>query len=52
MVEAHICTIACSEPPEGRSHWTMKLIADELIRLEIIDSISDTTVCRIMKKTK
>lgn len=51
-VEAHICTIACSEPPEGRSHWTMKLIADELIRLEIIDSISDTTVCRIMKKTK
>jgi len=51
-VEAHICAIACSEPPEGCSHWTMKLIADELIRLEIVGSISDTTVCRIMKKTK
>jgi len=51
-VEAHICAIACSQPPEGRSHWTMQLIADELIRLEIIDSISDTTVCKIMKKTK
>ncbi len=51
-IEAHICAIACSEPPEGRSHWTMQLIAEELIRLEIIDSISDTTVCNVMKKTK
>ena len=34
-VEAHICAIACSEAPEGRSHWTMQMIADELIRLEI-----------------
>ena len=33
-VEARICVIACSEPPEGRSRWTMQLIADELIRLE------------------
>jgi len=51
-VEARICTIACSEPPEGRSHWTMQMIADELIRLEIVDYITDSTVCEVMKKTR
>jgi hypothetical protein len=50
-VEAHICAIACSETPEGRSHWTMQMIADELIRLEIVDYITDSTVCEAMKKT-
>jgi hypothetical protein len=51
-VEARICTIACSDPPEGRSRWTMQLIADELVRLEIVDSITDSTVCEVLKKTK
>ena len=51
-VEARICAIACSEPPEGRSRWTMQMIADELIRLEIVDYITDSTVCAVMKKTK
>jgi hypothetical protein len=51
-VEAKICMIACSDPPEGRSSWTMQMIADELIRLEIVDYITDTTVCEVMKKTK
>ncbi len=51
-IEAKICLIACSEPPEGRSRWTMQMIADELIRLEIVDYITDTTVCEVMKKTK
>lgn len=50
-VEARICAIACSEPPEGRSRWTMQMIADELIRLEIVEYITDTTVCEVMKKT-
>lgn len=50
-VEARICAIACSDPPEGTSRWTMQAIADELVRLEIVDSISDTTVCEVMKKT-
>ena len=50
-VEARICAIACSDPPEGTSRWTMQAIADELVRLEIVDSISDTTVCKVMKKT-
>lgn len=51
-VEARICAIACSEPPEGRSSWTMQMIADELIRLEVVDYITDSTVCETMKKTK
>ena len=51
-VEARICTIACSDPPEGVSRWTMQAIADELIRLEVVDYITDSTVCEVMKKTK
>jgi hypothetical protein len=51
-VEARICALACSEPPEGRSRWTMQMIADELIRLEIVEYITDSTVCETMKKTK
>ncbi len=51
-VEAQICVIACSDPPEGRSRWTMQMIADELIRLEVVDYITDSTVCEVMKKTK
>lgn len=51
-VEARICAIACSEPPEGASRWTMQAIADELIRLEVVDYITDSTVCEVMKKMK
>ena len=51
-VEARICTIACSEPPQGVSRWTMQAIADELIRLEVVDYITDSTICEVMKKTK
>ena len=51
-VEAKISMIACSNPPGGRSSWTMQMIADELIRLEVVDYITDSTVCEVMKKTK
>lgn len=51
-VEARICTIACSAPPSGTTRWTMQAIADELIRLEVVDYITDSTVCEVMKKTK
>lgn len=51
-VEARICAIACSEAPKGRSRWTMQAIADELIRLEVVDYITDSTVCEVMKKTR
>ena len=51
-VEARICTIACSNPPKGTSRWTMQAIADELIRLKVVDYITDSTICEVMKKTK
>ena len=51
-VEARICTIACSNPPKGTSRWTMQAIADELIRLEVVDYITDSTICEVTKKTK
>lgn len=51
-IEARIVAIACSDPPEGRSSWTLKLIAGELIRLEVVDYISDTTVGEVLKKTR
>lgn len=50
-VEAEITAIACSAPPEGRSRWTLRLIADRAVELQIIDSISHSTVGTILKKT-
>ena len=50
-VEAHLTAIACSEPPEDRGRWTMQLLADELVALQIVPAVSDTTVQRALKKT-
>ena len=49
--EARLLAIACSEPPEGRSRWTLHLLAEEMVRLDIVDSISHETVRRTLKKT-
>jgi transposase len=51
-VEAQLTLLACSEPPEGRSRWTMKLLADRLVDLEVVDSISHMSVQRTLKKMK
>jgi hypothetical protein len=51
-VEARIIAIACSKPPEGRERWTLQLIADELVRLEVVESISDTTVLNTLKNER
>lgn len=48
---AKITAIACSKPPEGRSRWTLRLIADKVVELEMADDISHQTVKRILKKT-
>ncbi len=48
--EARLITIACSKPPNGRSRWTLKLLSDKLIELEIVDTISPKTVGRALKK--
>ncbi|MBS3762446.1 MAG: IS630 family transposase [Planctomycetes bacterium] len=50
--EARLIAIACSEPPEGRARWTLQMLADELVRLEVVDSISDQTVRRSPKKNQ
>jgi len=48
---AKITAIACSAPPEGRDRWTLRLIADKVVELEIADTISYKTVERVLKKT-
>lgn len=49
--EAKLVKICCSTPPVGRSRWTMKLLASELIRLEVFEEVSSSTVQRTLKKT-
>ena len=48
--EAKLIQLACSEPPKGRSRWTLELLANELVVLKVVDSISDQTVRRTLKK--
>ena len=50
--EAMLIATACSDPPEGRNCWTMQLLADQLVRLELVENISDETVRTTLKKTK
>lgn len=50
--EARLVTIACSEAPDGRDRWTLQLMANELVRLKVVDVISDQTVRRTLKKTR
>jgi hypothetical protein len=49
--EAHLVAVACSEPPAGRDHWTLRLLADELVRLEVVPAVSYETVRRTLKQT-
>jgi hypothetical protein len=48
--EAQLTKIACSTPPDGRSRWTLQLLADKLVQLEVVESISADTVGRVQKK--
>jgi transposase len=49
--EARLIALACSAPPEGRARWTLKMLADKLVELEVFESVSDETVRRVLKKT-
>jgi len=49
--EARLVQIACSEPPAGQARWTLRMLAEELIALEVVASISAPTVMRTLKKT-
>lgn len=49
--EAFLIALTCSTPPEGRTCWTMQLLAEKLVELQVIEAISDETVRRTLKKT-
>jgi transposase len=49
--EARLIAVSCTEPPEGRARWTLRLLADRLVELEIVESISHETVRQALKKT-
>lgn len=48
--EARLIALSCSVPPEGKSRWTLKLLAEKVVELKIADSISQQTVYRVLKK--
>lgn len=48
--EARLIALACSEPPAGRAHWTLQLLADRLVELRVVETISADTVGRALKK--
>jgi transposase len=50
--EARLVALACSPAPDGRARWTLKLLADKLVELEVVDAVSDETVRRTLKKTR
>jgi len=49
--EAHLIALACSAPPTGRNRWTLRLLADRLVELEYVDTVSYETVRQVLKKT-
>jgi DNA-binding transcriptional ArsR family regulator len=49
--EARLIALACSEPPEGQARWSLRLLADRLVELEVVDDLSYQTVRRTLKKT-
>ena len=49
--EARLIAEACSKAPDGRTHWTMQLLADRLVALHEVDAVSDETIRRVLKKT-
>ena len=49
--EAHLIALACQKAPEGRSRWTLRLLADRMVQLEYVDQVSYQTVRRTLKKT-
>jgi transposase len=50
--EARLVALACSKPPDGRARWTLKLLADKLVELEVVEAIDPATVQRTLKKTR
>jgi hypothetical protein len=51
-LEAKMVQLCCSEPPEGRARWTVRLLAEKLVELEYVDYLSHVSVHNTLKKTK
>lgn len=49
--EAHLVALSCSDPPPGHARWSLRLLADKLVELQYVDSMSYETVRRVLKKT-
>ena len=49
--EARLIAVACSTPPEGQARWSLRLLVDELVRLEVVEAVSHETVRRTLKQT-
>jgi hypothetical protein len=49
--EAHLVALACSAPPEGHKRWTLRLLADRLVALELVEQVSYETVRQVLKQT-
>jgi len=49
--EAHLIALTCGEPPDGQARWSLRLLADALVRLEVVETISHETVRQTLKKT-
>ena len=49
--EAHLIALACSEPPDGYERWSLRLLQDRIVRLEIVENISHETIRQTLKKT-
>lgn len=50
--EARLIALACSETPDGADHWSLRLLADALVRLEVVETISHETIRQTLKKTR
>ena len=50
--EAHLVALRCSTPPEGHARWSLRLLGDQVVELGYIDSVSQETVRRVLKKTR
>ena len=52
MQEAHLIALVCSAPPDGRDHWSLRLVADRLVELEVVEQVSHETVRQVLKKNE
>ena len=50
--EAHLIALSCSEAPKGQARWSLRLLADKMVELNYVDSVSHETVRQTLKKTK